>query len=390
MEGVTRTLEVLEQLVAFPSVSADSNLPIIDYIERFLKNCGARVHRIPDGTGQKAGILATLGPDGAGVMLSGHTDVVPVTGQTWTKPAFALSRESSRVYGRGTTDMKGFVACAMAAMERAAHLRLREPLKLCFSYDEEIGCIGVRDMIGHVQHTIGLPRACIVGEPTSMQIATGHKGKVALTALCHGQAGHSAMAPQFVNALHLATDFVVHLRALQADLAANGSRDPAYGVPYSTIHVGQMSGGTALNIVPDLAEVRFEIRHLATDATSALIARAKDAALQVENTYKQKFPNARIEITQVNAYPGLDTKPGADVVAYGCALAGGTDLTKVSFGTEAGYFDGLGIPTIVCGPGSMDHQGHQPDEYLEMSQIAACDTMMDRLLTDLSAPDQQR
>ena len=221
---------------------------------------------VSDATGAKANLYATIGPaDRPGVMLSGHTDVVPVDGQAWTHPPFALTRRDGRLYGRGAADMKGFVACALAAALRAARRRLRAPLHLALSYDEEVGCIGVRRLIDVLAEAPVRPAFCIVGEPTSMAVATGHKGKTALRATCVGREAHSALAPLAVNALHLGCDLVAAIRARQAEIAASGARDGDYDVPYTTLHVGRMSGGTALNIVPNRCEVEFEIRNLAAD-----------------------------------------------------------------------------------------------------------------------------
>ena len=376
MRENTLTLDVLERLVGFPTTPQVSNLDLIDYVETYLRDRGFVLIRLPDASGEKAGIVATLGPEGQGVLLSAHTDVVPVEGQEWTRAPFALSREKYRVYGRGTTDMKGYVASVLALADRAARVPLKEPLRIVLSYDEEIGCIGIRHMMGDLAPLIGQPRACFVGEPTSMQVAIGHKGKAALRAVCHGEAGHSALAPRFSNALHVATDFVNALRVLQDDLAANGARDEAYDIPYSTVHVGKLSGGTALNIVPDRAKVLFEYRHLAADRAEDMLARIQACADTVPG---------QIEIEQLNAYPGLDVAAGADVVGYAKRMSQTNGTTKVPFGTEAGFFDALGIPTVVCGPGSMEGQGHKPDEYLELSELAACDAMMDRILDDISA-----
>lgn len=380
---MSRTLEILEKLIAFPSVSVESNLPIIAFIEAFLAGCGAVTHRLSDETGQKAGLFARIGPaDGAGVMLSGHTDVVPVTGQDWSVDPFRLTARGGRVYGRGTTDMKGFLAAMLSLSERAAKQPLKQPLKLAFSWDEELGCLGIPQMLPALVGTIGPPALCIVGEPTLMTLALGHKGKVALRAICHGIAGHSAMAPDFLNAIHLATDFVAELRGIQADLATNGVRDTDYGIPYTTLHVGKIAGGTALNIVPDRAVVDFEFRFPANQPESAIQTAIAEAATRVAARYHADHATARIELSQVNAYPGLATRPDAPAVALLRRLVPGAAAAKVAFGTEAGFFDAAGVPTIVCGPGSMD-QGHKPDEYIELSELAACDRMCDRLLQHL-------
>ena len=381
-----KTLDILDRLIAFPTVSADSNLAIIDYIQDYLKTRGFEVHLIPDETGLKAGLFARIGPtEGSGVMLSGHTDVVPALGQNWTTDPFKMTVANGQAYGRGTTDMKGYLACVLALADRAAKVDLKEPLKIAFSYDEEIGCIGINSMINRVEDTIGLPRCCFVGEPTSMQVACGHKGKAALRAVCHGMNGHSAMAPKYLNALHLATDFVSELRELQGDYAQDGAQDSDYNVPYSTIHVAKITGGIALNIVPEKAVVDFEFRHLAADIPADILARVLAAAQKVSSSYQAQFPVAKIDVQQNFSYPGLDTDAKSEVVMYAQKLARVTDTTKVAFGTEAGYFSAhLGVPTIVCGPGSMEGQGHKPNEYIELSQLVACDEMFDRLLYGLA------
>lgn len=374
------THEILDRLIAFDTVSATSNLPMIDHVEDFLARRGFWLTRITDpaapAEAPKAGLYAEIGPAGPGVLLSAHSDVVPVAGQDWTRPPFRLTRDGGRLFGRGTTDMKGFVACMLAAADRASRMPLGEPLKLVLSYDEEIGCVGMARMLNRLVPLIGQPRLAIVGEPTVMQVATGHKGKRSFRALVHGQAGHSALAPRFVNALHIGTDFIRALQDLQAEIAISGPRDPAYDIPYSTVHVGLFSGGRALNIVPDRAEVTFEIRHLAADDPDALMLRIEAAAAAVCDSYPDA---AAIEIVPLSGYPGLNTPDDDPAVANVEALAG-RGRTKVAFGTEAGFLAGLGIPTVVCGPGSMAEQGHKADEYIEADQLAQCDAMLDRLL----------
>ncbi len=381
---MTRTLEILDTLIGFDTVSAKSNLDLAAWVDGFLRHCGFNVWLVPSPSGEKAGLYAERGPAGDGVLLSGHTDVVPVEGQDWSRDPFRLTREGDRVYGRGTTDMKGYVASVLALAERAAHANLAEPLKIALSYDEEVGCVGIQQMLADLTPLLGRPRACFVGEPTEMQVAVGHKGKAALRAVCHGQSGHSALAPKFVNALHLAGDFMSELRAIQDDLAQNGARDEAYSVPYSSVHVGRLMGGMALNIVPDRAELTFEYRHLPADNAEDILARIQSAAVHVGETYSAFWEGARIEVEQTNAYPGLDVSDASPVIGYAKSLAQRNHTTKVAFGTEAGFFDRLGIPTVVCGPGSMEGQGHKPDEYLSLDQLAACDAMMDRILIDLS------
>ncbi|MCL7410034.1 acetylornithine deacetylase [Marivivens donghaensis] len=376
---MSRTIEILRELVAFDTVSAKSNLAIIDWIEAHLTALGFRVTRITDPYEPKAGLYAEIGPEGDGVVLSAHTDVVPVEGQNWTRPPFELTEEDGRLYGRGTTDMKGFLASVLAFAEVAAGADLTAPIKLVISYDEEIGCVGMGRMIEALRPLIGTPRVCIVGEPTSLDVAIGHKGKKSYRAICRGEAGHSALAPKFVNAIYVATDLISGLRTLQAKFAGSGVVDDDYTVPYSTVHVGKLTGGTALNIVPDVAELLFEIRYLAADRIEDFEADLAALVAQVEQDRK----GAVIEIDGLISYPGLDVKPDADCVKFMQRISGKNGVTKVAYGTEAGFFDAIGIPTVVCGPGSMEGQGHKADEYILTSELEACDAMLLRLLEDL-------
>ena len=378
------TLETLEHLVGFDTVSAKPNENIIAYIEAFLKARGGRCVQIRGNTDGKVGLYAEIGPEvGGGILLSGHTDVVPTTGQNWTCNPFALTRQEGRFFGRGTTDMKGYLACMLQAADEASKAPLKEPLKLIFSYDEEIGCVGIQEMMDRIPALIGGPRACFVGEPTEMQIAIGHKGKAALEAVCTGQAGHSSLAPHFVNALHLASDMVVGLRDLQGWFAQNGARDDAFDVPFSTIHIGKMSGGTALNIVPDHAKLTLEYRHLAADAPEDILRRINGVAREIEARYRPLFTDASIRITKTNAYPGLDVLQESTAAQLAQRMLKTTKTTKVAFGTEAGFFERIGVPTVVCGPGSMAGQGHKADEFIDISQLMACEQMLGAVVQEL-------
>ena len=375
-DELAETLTILDRLIAFNTVSENSNLALIGYVESYLRELGFALHRMPDPTGQKAGLYARLGPAADGLLLSAHTDVVPTEGQGWSRDPFRLTREGGRLYGRGTTDMKGFLAAMLALANRASKADLKEPLKLSVSYDEEVGCLGIARMIGALPDVLGKPRAAIVGEPTEMAVAIGHKGKVGLRAFAHGEAGHSSLAPKLENALYVAADFIGQLRELQNWYAENGARDSDYDISHTTIHVGMIAGGTALNIVPDKAELQFEIRYLADDDLDAILGRINEMA------------DERIDLEQTIAYPGLRTPPAAKVTQLACSLAATSITTKVAFGTEAGFFDGSGIPTVVCGPGSMEGQGHKPDEFVTVDQMVACHAMMDRILMTLTtSPD---
>ncbi|TKA95133.1 acetylornithine deacetylase [Cereibacter changlensis] len=371
---------ILERLIAFDTVSSRPNRALIDWVRDLLAGAGIESVLIPDEGGGKANLYATVGPEGAGVMLSGHTDVVPVEGQLWTRPPFALTEEAGRLYGRGTTDMKGFVACAIAAMLEAAQRPLKTPLHLALSYDEEVGCLGVGSLIDLLEGAPVRPAMCIVGEPTGMMVATGHKGKIALRATCTGREGHSALAPLALNALHLGADFLTALRGLQARLAESGLRDGDYDVPYTTVHVGKMNGGVQVNIVPNACVLDFEIRSLAEEDTAALINEMRALAEGIVAPLRAEFPEADIVVERLWDYPGLGTASDAGVVNFVKALTGANGTIKVAYGTEGGMFaQRLGIPTVICGPGSMA-QGHKPDEFIAVEQLARCEAMLGALL----------
>lgn len=370
------TVEILEKLIAFDTVSHKSNLDLIAFVEELLKTSGFRVTRLPSPCGTKAGIYAEIGPEvDGGLLLSAHTDVVPVEGQVWTRPPFELTDEGDRLYGRGTTDMKGFVACALALATEAKAFDLRRPFAIVLSYDEEIGCVGLQEIQAQLAPLLKAPRLCIVGEPTEMQVATGHKGKTALKAVFRGEAGHSALAPKFQNALHLACDFMVELRSLQAEIAENGPFDDGYDIPYSTVHIGKLCGGTALNIVPERAEMLFELRNIPQQSDAELLDRIHGLAAGLNANVDEPA----IELNATNRYPGLDVDRGrSEIIEF--ANATGTNFTKVAFGTEAGILTEMGLPTVVCGPGSMTGQGHKADEFILRQQLAKCEETLSRAL----------
>jgi acetylornithine deacetylase len=376
----------LDRLIAFPTISRDSNLDLIACVRAHLDWLGARTQVIADDAGRKANLFVTLGPDGdGGVLLSGHTDVVPVDGQAWNSDPFRMTERDGLLFGRGAADMKGFLACTLHAASLAAARRLAAPLHLAFSYDEEIGCVGVRSMLEMLQAGGPRPSLCLVGEPTGMAVATGHKGKLAARATCCGIAGHSALAPRALNAIHLAADFVQCLRARQDVLAASGAQDAAYDVPYSTVHVGRIDGGVALNIVPDRCTLDFEIRNIAGDDAQDVLAGIAGDAAALSTVAQTRFPGTGIRIEVFNAYPGLDMPEDSAAVAMIRALTGSTAPLKVAFGTEGGlYCQRLGLPTLVCGPGHMA-QGHVPDEFVSRQQLAQCDAMLAGLVERLAA-----
>lgn len=378
------SIGILERLIAFPTVSRDSNLDLIAYATDLLGASGIASQIIRSADGHKANLFATIGPaDKPGIMLSGHTDVVPVDGQNWTLPPFAMTARDGKLYGRGAADMKGFVASALATCVKASKMALRTPLHLALSYDEEVGCLGVRDLIEMLSAAPQRPLLCIVGEPTDMQVATGHKGKLAARALCKGREGHSALAPLALNAIHLGCDFVLALRDEQDRLTREGARDGDYDIPYTTVHVGKINAGVALNIVPNLCVVDFEIRNVAADDAAGILDRLRDAASRIAVDAASIAPEAAIDIEITNSYPGLDTPATSEAVAFVKSLTGANSTMKVAFGTEGGLFSrDLGTPAVVCGPGSMA-QGHKPDEFVSVEQLRRCDDMLERLLSRL-------
>lgn len=380
------TKNILRDLIAFPTVSVNPNRDLIDYCANLLKDVGAEVTIIEDETGTKANLYATIGPrDRPGVLLSGHTDVVPIDGQDWTLPAFELTEKGGNLYGRGTADMKGFVASALNAAQMAAKRDLKTPLHLALSYDEEIGCVGVHSMIDMLAAAPFRPVFCIVGEPTSLSVATGHKGKTGCQAVCKGREGHSALAPFALNAIYLANDLITAIRDVQADVIETCGHDDGYDVPYTTLHVGVIQGGVALNIVPNICTFRFEIRNIVEDDPEPILDRIRAAAAEIAAKAQADFPEADIEIEVTNRYPSLGTPEDAEVVSFVKSLCGSNGTMKVAFGTEGGLFDQkLGVPTVICGPGSM-MQGHKPDEFVSVEQLGRCDEMLAKLVERLAA-----
>ncbi len=376
---MSTTPETLARLAAFPTISADSNEALISYAVSRIEAAGGRVHTMAGALPGKFNLLTSFGPDtGAGLVLSGHSDVVPVHGQDWKTDPFTLTQKDDRLYARGSSDMKGFLAAMLTAAERMDSKRLNRPLHLAFSYDEEIGCVGVRDLLARLKAENFQAQGCIIGEPTEMRVVTGHKGKLAGCICCRGIPAHSANPALGCNAIHLAAAMVREAEALQSWLAANGARDAAYPFPSTSVHIGTISGGTALNIVPEYCRIDFEIRTLAADDAAILVERLREGAVRIV----AEAGKGEIEIKVTNTYPGLNTPVDAPL-AKAALLAAGTENGKVGFGTEGGLFEEtLSLPTIVCGPGSID-RAHKPDEYVTISELEACDAFLDRMIETL-------
>ena len=382
-----RSVEMIERLVGFDTVSSRSNMALIAFIRDYLADLGINSRLVPDETGAKANLYATIGPaDLPGVMLSGHTDVVPVDGQDWSSDPFTLGRRGGRLYGRGTADMKSFVAVVLAHAGEMAGADLTMPVHLAFSYDEEVGCVGVRRLIDMISGLSVRPALCVVGEPTSMKVAVAHKGKRAMRVRVRGLECHSSLAPHGVNAVEYAAELVVFIRKIAERLRVSGGRDDGFDVACTTLHTGIIQGGTALNIVPADCHFDFEIRNLpAEDAEDYVVEIRRFAAEELVPRMQAVDAATGIDFEDLSGYPGLDTDPAEEVVTLAKALAGENGHTKIAFGTEGGLFSReAGIPTVVCGPGSIE-QAHKPDEYISLEQVALCERFMRRLIHHLAA-----
>lgn len=379
--------DLIERLIAFDTTSRNSNLELIEDVRAYLAGLGVESHLTYDDDRRKANLYATLGPtDRGGIALSGHTDVVPIDGQNWSSDPWRVTERDGRLYGRGTCDMKSFIAVALAYAPRFLAADLQMPVHLCLSYDEEIGCQGVPRMLAFLADRPVRPRACIVGEPTEMRVIVGHKGKLSCRAEVRGLECHSALAPRGVNAIHAAARVVAHLADMAKAKATEGPFDEDYETPYTTVHCGVIQGGTALNIVPASCTFDFEFRCLPQDDPQTLYREVQAFAREaVEPGMKAVSPEAGFAWQPISSFPGLDMAPDHEIVTLVKALVGANATGKVDFGTEAGLFHQSGIPAVICGPGSI-LQAHKPDEFVALEQIALCERFMERLLDRLTQP----
>ncbi|CDY79649.1 Acetylornithine deacetylase [Caballeronia glathei] len=377
--------ELLERLIGFSTVSRDSNLEMIEFIRHYLAAFGIESELFYNAERTKANLFATIGPsDRGGIVLSGHTDVVPVDGQPWTVDAFRLTERDGRLYGRGTADMKGFIASVLAAVPVFLGRALRLPVHLAFSYDEEVGCLGVRPMLAELEKRPHRPVLCLIGEPTEMEPVLGHKGKLAMRCQVKGAPCHSAYAPYGVNAIQYAARLIGRLDEIGDRLSQPEHHDGRFDPPFSTVQTGVIKGGRALNIVPAECEFDFEVRALpGFDAHRVADELQTYAEAELLPKMRAVKSDTDIRFQPLSAYPGLATSPDSEAARLLAMLSGSTEFGTVAFGTEGGLFDQAGIPTVVCGPGSMD-QGHKPDEFVTVEQLRHCDAMLARLAAYLS------
>lgn len=375
------SLSILRRLVAYPTISSETNIPLIDFVEGYLDSWGASSTRVTTSDGKKANLFATVGPvDAAGILLSGHTDVVPVADQSWSSDPFVLKIDGGRAIGRGAVDMKGFVACALRLVALASRSALKRPLHIALSHDEEIGCVGVRPMLPPLKDAIRPPALCVIGEPTNMAVVVAHKGKFMGRFVCHGVPGHSSDPNSGVNAITMASDAIGALARMQKSLRNAASADDAYLVPYTTVHVGTIVGGTSLNVIPSRCEFEFEVRNVPGDDQRQLIGMIESAAGAIAQSYGAADRAARIDVEILNSYPSLSADPDCEAADLLRKFTHANGPSKVSFGTEAGLFaQELGVPTYVCGPGDVA-MAHKADEFIMISQLDSCDAFLEGLL----------
>ncbi len=381
------TVSLLEDLIGFDTTSRYSNLEIIDYLRAYLEGFGVHCEQSWNEQKTKANLFATLGEDKApGIVLSGHTDVVPVTGQNWSTDPFNAEIKDGLLYGRGSCDMKGFIATCLTKTQMILDADLPIPMHFAFSYDEEVGCFGAVKMIEQLQQRAVLPKACIIGEPTSMGVVRAHKG--ILVKRCHvkGKASHSSLVQHGVNAVTAAAKTISHIDTIAQRIKNEGPFDTLFDPPYTTLNTGLINGGTAINIIPESCSFDFEIRNIPQQSAVPLFAEVEAYSRSLEPPMKAVDVEAGFDWQTIARFPGMDTDQSAEVIQLVSQVLGDfSEPGKVSYGTEGGLFHEAGIPTVICGPGSIE-QAHKPDEYVALEQLAQCESFIDTLVNTLKTP----
>jgi acetylornithine deacetylase len=371
------TLDIVRRLIGFDTTSRNSNRELIEFAQSLLEGAGARVRLTHDATGRKANLFATIGPErDGGIVLSGHTDVVPVDGQAWSSDPFTPEIRDGKLYGRGAADMKGFVGTLLALAPHFALAPLKRPLHFALSYDEEIGCVGVRSLLADLSQIGVKPALAIIGEPTEMRVVGGHKSGAVIETIATGREGHSSAPGRGANAVMMAGEFIGALAALAEELKSD--TDEHFDPPYTTLQANMVSGGSAVNVLAREARVIWEYRALPDHDPQTYLDRAEASAQAIVPRYRSGAPEASFRTEVRASYPGLVREPDSPAVTLACRLTGNNDVRAVSYGTEAGLFQGAGIPAVVCGPGSIA-DAHKADEFIALEQLAACDAFLRRV-----------
>jgi acetylornithine deacetylase len=374
-----KVIEMIERFIAFPTVSRDSNLGLIEWTRDYLRGLGVESRLTYDQSGKKANLFATLGEcrDG-GVILSGHTDVVPVDGQDWSSDPFQATLRDGRIYGRGSADMKGFIATALALAPEFLERDMPTPIHFAFSYDEEVGCIGVRSLLADLKEQGITAGGCIVGEPTEMRPIIAHKGTHRFRCCVRGKEAHSSYTNQGVNAIEYAARLMVRIRQIADRMASEETKNHHFTVPYTTLQTGTVRGGIAANVVPRDCEFQFEFRTLPGADAQQIFREIESYAELLGAAMQEESPEASISFERISSSPGLMTHKDDPVVQLASMLARVAPNGGVSYGTEAGLFQSAGIPTVICGPGSIE-QAHRPNEFVSLAQLAHCEDFLRRL-----------
>lgn len=377
------TEKILKDLIDFKTISQTENNSLVNYIINYLEKFNIKSTVIP-GNNNQSNLYARIGPDiHGGVFLSGHTDVVPVNGQNWLFNPFKATEKGNKIYGRGTADMKGFISVVLAMVPKIMKSKIKTPIHLMFSYDEEIGCVGIKKAIPFIKNMRYKPKYCIVGEPTNMKLINKHKGKKNLKVTFFGVESHSSLIENGLNAIDYAGTFIHFLRGIQKELQKKKYLDENFVPPFSTINIGKISGGIALNIIPKECQIDFEIRNLPSLNSANLIKKIKVHLNKLESEMKMKNKKSKIIFEIEDSFPGLATDENKSIVNIGLRALKSNKVSTVSFGTEAGLFQKLGIQTIVCGPGSIE-QAHKANEYVKKDQLNKCEIFLDKVIKFLN------
>ncbi len=381
------TRQWLEKLVAFDTTSRNSNLELINTVKEYLDSFGLQSWLAMNPEGTKANLFATLpasnGETQGGIVLSGHTDVVPVDGQDWHSNPFEVVEKDGLLYGRGTCDMKGFIASALALLPEWVQQQRNKPIHFALSYDEEVGCAGAPVMIEELKKRNQRVDGCVVGEPTSMRVVVAHKGINLFTCKVHGKAAHSSLTPRGCNAIEHAARLICHIRDLADYYRQQGPFDDKYDVPFTTMTTNLIEGGIAVNTIPEACTFKYEFRNLPGIPVEEIQGKVERYVQEELLPRMQKeFPEAKVEITANARAPGLEASEKAAITALVRALTRDNEVRKVAYGTEAGLFEQIGIPTIVCGPGNIE-QAHKPNEFISLEQLDECDNFLRKLVASL-------